>query len=181
MAATTTTDRSVCSICRKTRGILKCEGCLKIFCHDDYENHREELNIQLDEVKVTLDLFRQILVEQTAAPQRHTLIQKIDDWERESIDKVQQTAGKARQLLMKPITRHINRVEIKLNQLTDEIRPSHENNDFVETEIHQWKEKLTELENELTKPSDIDVRQDFESLVANIHIDLPGKCVHSNF
>ncbi|CAF4403231.1 unnamed protein product [Rotaria sordida] len=64
------TDRNLCDICRKTKGIFKCEDFPKIFCYNHFGDHRQELNKQLDEVEVIRDHFRQTLSEQTSEPQK---------------------------------------------------------------------------------------------------------------
>ncbi|CAF3051378.1 unnamed protein product, partial [Rotaria sp. Silwood2] len=71
-----TTDRSLCDICQKAKGILKCEGCSKTFCYNHFSDHRQELNQQLDEVEVSRDLFRQTLTEQTPELQNYILVQQ---------------------------------------------------------------------------------------------------------
>ena len=70
-------------------------------------------------------------MEQTAKLQKHPLIQQIDEWERASINKIQQTAEEARQMLFQHTTEHIKQVEVKLNKMTDELREKREDNDFL--------------------------------------------------
>ena len=52
-------------------------------------------------LKLNAIYFRQTLTEQTTNPQKHSLIQQIDKWEQDSINKIQQTAEEARQLVFK--------------------------------------------------------------------------------
>ncbi|CAF3290044.1 unnamed protein product [Rotaria sp. Silwood2] len=170
--ATATTDRNLCDTCGKAKGISKCEGCAKIFCYSHFGDHRQELNKQLDEVEVIRDLYRQTLTEQTADPQRDELVQQINHWESDSIKKIQETAEVARQILFRHTNGHIKQIEFKLNKLTDQLRQSHQENDFVETDLHQWKEQLAQLSRELTNPSSIILRQDLEPLVTKIYVDI---------
>jgi hypothetical protein len=168
--ATATNNRNLCDACGKARGISKCEGCSKIFCYNHFGDHRQELNKQLDEVEVSRDLFRQTLTEQIAEPQRHTLVQQINDWERNSINKIRQTANEARDMLLKHTTKHITEIEVKLNELTDQLRQSRQENDFVETDLRHWKGQLTQLTKELAKPSNISLQQDSKPLVTKIYV-----------
>ncbi|CAF5087948.1 unnamed protein product, partial [Rotaria sp. Silwood1] len=163
--ATAITDRNLCDTCDKAKGISKCEGCAKIFCYSHFGDHRQELNQQLDEVEVIRDLYRQTLTEQTADPQRDGLVQQINDWEKDSIKKIQETAEEARQILFRHRNGHIKQIEVKLNKLTDQLRQSRQENDFVETDLHQWKEQLSQLSRELTNSSSIILQQDLEPLV----------------
>jgi hypothetical protein len=173
---TTATGRTRCVTCGKEKATLKCGGCSQNFCFDHVSSHRQELSKELDEVEVNRDIFRQTLMEQTAKLQKHPLIQQIDEWERASINKIQQTAEEARQMLFQHTTEHIKQVEVKLNKLTDELREKREDNDFFEIDLYRWKEELTRLVEQLDKPSNIHLRHDSTPLITKISIDvLNGK------
>ena len=144
--ATATTNRNLCDTCGKAKGISKCEGCSKIFCYNHFGDHRQELNKQLDEVEINRDLFRQTLTEQTTEPQKHALIQQINEWERDSIKKIRQTAKKLDKYYSNIQLNILTEIEVKLNKLTDQLRQSRQENDFVETDLHQWKEQLIQLQ-----------------------------------
>jgi uncharacterized FlaG/YvyC family protein len=176
--ATATNNRNLCDACGKAKGISKCEGCSKIFCYKHFGDHRQELNRQLDEVEVSRDLFRQTLTEQTTEPQKHTLVQQINEWERDSINKIHRTANEAREILLKHTTQNITEIEVKLNELTDQLRQNREENDFVETDLRQWKKQLTQLTQKLSKPLNISLQQDSRPLVTKICVDVfTGECV----
>jgi DNA repair exonuclease SbcCD ATPase subunit len=174
----TPTGKNHCAICGKERRTVLCDGCSQTFCYNHLNDHRQELSKQLDEVEVTRDLFRQTLTEQTSQPRKHQLMKEIDDWERDSINKIQQAANEARQLLSKHINGHITEIEVQLNKLTDQLRQSRQDNDFVETDLNQWKEELHRLKEELTKPSSIRLQRDFAPLVTKINVDLPSEISH---
>jgi hypothetical protein len=173
MATATTKHR--CAVCGKEKASFKCEGCSKTFCNKHVTDHRQELNKQLDEIEVTRDLFRQTLTEQTTEPRKHPLIQQIDQWERESINKIRRTADEARQLLLTHTTNHNTKIEVKLAKLTDQLRQNREENDFVETDLNHWKHELTRLTKELAQPPNVSIRQDTSSLVKNILVDVSSK------
>ncbi|CAF3946626.1 unnamed protein product [Rotaria sordida] len=169
---TTTTDRNLCETCRKVKGVSKCEGCSNIFCYNHFIDHRQQLNKQLDEVEVTRDLFRQTLSEQTSESQNDILLQQINDWERNSIDKIRQTADEARKLLLKYTAKHITGIEIELNKLTDQLRQNRQDNDFVETDLFRWINQLIQLTDELNKLSKMTIRQSSRSLINKIYVDI---------
>jgi hypothetical protein len=172
------TVKSRCAICSKEKAILKCGGCIQDFCYNHFGDHRQQLNQQLEEVEVNRDLFRQTITEQTAESQRHPLINQVDQWERDSIIKIQQTAEEARQILLQHTTEHVKQIEVKLKQLTDQLRQGREENDFVETDIRRWNQQLTQLTNELNKPSNILLRHDSKPFVTKLYVDIATrKCV----
>jgi chromosome segregation ATPase len=172
----TAPGRNRCVTCGKEKATLRCGGCLQEFCYNNFGNHRQELSKQLDEVEVNRDLFRQILTEQTTNPQKHVLIQQVDKWERDSINKIRETADEAREEILKNTTGYIRELETKLNKLTEKLRQCREENDFFETDLRHWNEELTRLTQQLTRPSNINLRQDATPLVTKIYVDIiPGK------
>jgi sugar lactone lactonase YvrE len=141
-------------------------------------DHRQELSKQMEDVEVTCDVIRQTLSEQTIDQQNHPLIQKINQWESESIKKIRQTAEESRQLLLKHTNGRINKIEVELNKLTDQLRQSRQENDYCETDLRQWKNNLIRLEEELRiKSSKITLRQDSSPFVAKIRVDALGKFI----
>ncbi|CAF0937684.1 unnamed protein product [Rotaria sordida] len=171
----TATDKNLCTICNKERRTVKCEGCSQNFCYNHLENHRQELSKQLDDVEVAHDLFRQTLTEKISQPQKHPLIEQINKWEYESINKIRQTAEEARQFLFKHTTRHITQIEDGLNKLTDQLRQCRQDNDFVEIDVYKWEEQLARLQEELSRPANIRVRQDSTPFITKIDIDVSDK------
>jgi uncharacterized protein YaaR (DUF327 family) len=166
----TSTIKNRCVICNKEKASFRCEGCSQTFCNKDANEHRQELSKQLDEIEVTHDLLRQTLNEQTIDSQKHPLIEQINQWEENSIRKIQQTAKEAKELIIK----HTTEIEIKLAKLTDQLRENREENDFVETDLNKWREELKRLE-EYVKPSHISIQQGFVPLVTKIFVQISGK------
>lgn len=164
--------RTRCVTCGKEKATLKCGGCLQDFCYNHSTEHRNELSQQLNEVETSRDLFRQMLTEQTREPKKQILIQQIDQWECDSIMKIRQTADKVREMFLRHTTAHVTQIETKLNNLTNRLRESREENDFFETDLSQWKEELIQMTEQLTKPLDITIQQDSTPLVTKIYIDI---------
>ena len=163
--------RSRCVTCRKdNKATSRCGGCLQEFCFKHLLDHRQELNKQLHEIEVTRDLFRQTLSQQTEEPQRHALIQQINDWERKSIEIIQRTANEVRQMLLEHTGGYVKRIEVDLNKLTDELRQNRIDDDFFETDLHQWKEELKRLAKELAQPSNVQLRHDNTALINKISV-----------
>jgi chromosome segregation ATPase len=168
--------RTRCVTCGKdNKATLRCGGCLQEYCYSHLTDHRQELGKQLDEIEVTRDLFRQTLTQQTAESEKHALIQQINDWERDSIKQIRCTAEEARQTLLQHTIDHVKQIEVDLNQLTDQLRQSREDNDFFETDLHHWNEELKRLSKELTQPTNINLRRDTTSFINKISV-VTGTC-----
>lgn len=168
-------SKARCVSCGKEKAVMKCGGCSNDFCFNHMTDHRQELSQQLDEIENIRDLFRQSLTEQISKPQKHALLRQIDQWEQESINKIRETAQETRQLLMQHTTKYFNEMEVKLDKLTRQLRESRQENDFIETDLRQWKQQLKSLEDELQRPSTITVRHDSAPLVTKICVNLSSK------
>jgi chromosome segregation ATPase len=164
--------KACCITCGKERATSKCGGCLQDFCYKHLGDHRHELSKQLDEVEVMRDLFLQTINEQKSDPQKQALIQQIDEWERGSIEKIRQTAEKARQLVHNHVTVHFTEIESKLKKLTDQLRQSREEEDFFESDLRQWNNELIQLTEQLAKPSNIIFQQDQTPLITKISVNI---------
>jgi hypothetical protein len=164
------TGKSECVTCGKEKSAVRCEGCFKIFCRTHYTDHCQGLSVQLDEIQVRHDLFRQTLTEQTTDPHKHPFMKQIDEWEKDSIKIIQQTADECRQLLVQHTTKHINQMEVNLAKLTDQLKQIRQENDFNEIDLRHLKENLTQLTEELDKPANISIQQDFGSFINKMSV-----------
>jgi uncharacterized phage infection (PIP) family protein YhgE len=166
----TTTSKTHCVTCGTRKIAYKCEGCSQYFCIIHLPDHHQAFSKELDEIKDKSNLFRETLIEQRKNPHKHSLIQQINQWEEDSIHKIQQTAEEARQVLLEHTGENINEIEIKLTRLTDELKQTREENDFNEINLNEFKQKLEQLEEQLNKPSNISIRQDFSLFIMKISV-----------
>jgi chromosome segregation ATPase len=163
-------SKAHCVKCGKERSTLKCAGCSQDFCYNHLTEHRQELSEQLDEIEMNRDLLRQTLNEQTNNPNQHSLIKEVDQWEKDSIKIIEQTAKECRESLLEHTTKSINQIEINLSKLTDEMREVRKENDFNEIDLNQLKNKLTQLAEELDKSAYASIQQESASLINKICI-----------
>jgi uncharacterized phage infection (PIP) family protein YhgE len=163
-------SKSRCLICEKEKATVKCSGCLEDFCFDHLVEHRQQLNQQLDYLENQRNLFRQNLFELTINPQKCLSSQEIDRWEQESIEKIQQTAVEAKELLLKYTDEYMTQMEMKLNKITEELKEIRQENDFNEIDLIKFKEKLEELGEKLTKLPSIFIEQDPSTFINKISV-----------
>ena len=123
------------------KSTLRCGGCLEEYCFNHSLDHRQELNKQLDQIEIIPDLFQQTLNEQTTDPQKHRLLQQINEWEQDSLNKMRQTAEDAGKKLLEYTHQQIEEMENKVKELTKQFQQSREENDFYETDLRYWNEE----------------------------------------
>lgn len=101
--ASSSTVRTPCATCGvKAAGVFKCEGCGQVFCRKHVIEHRDTLNQQLDEIVLEYDGLQQTVAEGSGKTHgHHPLIEQIDKWETESMEKIRQMANEAREQVRK--------------------------------------------------------------------------------
>ncbi|CAF2865562.1 unnamed protein product [Rotaria sp. Silwood2] len=100
------------------------------------------------------------------------MIERIEQWERDSINKIRQTAEEAKQLLFRHTNTHFAGIEIQLDRLTDQLKQSSRTDDIHEIDLSRFKTKLEQLKELLFKPPNINVREDPIPFVVKIILDV---------
>lgn len=161
----TAIERKVpCSTCQKATGIFTCRGCRKDFCSRHVAEHRQEINKQMDEVATKHDQLQQIIADQEVQPTCHPLMERIDEWEQQSVNKIHQTADDARKQALIIIDKFRIQVKPDLASLTTELTKARNEDDYVETDLKEWTEKLDKLKIDLTAAQAIDFDQDDDGI-----------------
>ncbi|UJR14397.1 hypothetical protein I4U23_001394 [Adineta vaga] len=119
------------------------------------------------------DLLKQTIAEQEADQNCHPLIGKINAWEQESIEKIHQAAINARKDLLNVLCKHRTVVINGLQYLTQELNNARGENDYVEPDLKEWKEKLQKLKTDLIADQTIDFGHDKNNnvLISKISIN----------
>lgn len=153
----------LCSKCKKASGTMTCRGCRQDFCYRHVTEHRQELNQQMDEMVVNHDQLKQSITEQEAQPNCHPLIKRVDQWEEESIRKIQQAAKDARGLLLTIVDTDRPKIVSQLADLANELHKARQEEDFAETDLQRWKNKLDQLKSNFDAADIIDFTADGNS------------------
>jgi hypothetical protein len=108
-------------------------------------------------------------------PQKHVLMNAIDEWETQSIAKIRQTAQETRERLIPCVKNFIPRVETKLAILNAEVRQNSDVCGFVDTHIDNWTKELQRLKAILNNPPDFTVQQDPTEFISKIYLKVEGQ------
>ena len=163
-------DRGKCFICHKERIVYLCGGCLQRFCLDHLPEHRRQLGEELSGLENGRDKLQQTLIERKNNRQKLSLMERVDKWEVDSINKIQRVAQECRQLLNQHKNEHILGIEKKLTKLTEELKQIREENEFNEIDLQQLEEKLKRLGVELDQPRNIKVQEEATPLICKISV-----------
>ena len=143
-----------CSKCDKGGGVTTCDGCQQSFCIKHIIEHRQELAIQMDNVGQEHDLFRRDLIQENLA---HPLFERINEWEQESITKIQVAAEAARADLRQLLDQAKNELKVSADKMTNDMQSCREQEDYTETDLFKWMEKLKELRKLLERQTTIEI------------------------
>ncbi|CAF0779206.1 unnamed protein product [Adineta steineri] len=165
--------RVQCSICNKGNTTYICRGCSKDFCFQHLTEHRQILQRQLDEIINDHDQFRQTIIEHKQDSLNSSVIQQINQWEKNSMEKIQQTAQQCREKVIKLTQKSINDIEKKFIELSQKLKEIREENEFNEIDLYHFQLKLTQITEEFLQPSNISIRQDSKEFINKISVISP--------
>ncbi|CAF1129196.1 unnamed protein product [Adineta steineri] len=87
-----TNNRKRCFTCSRENNTYTCEGCSKRFCSIHIPEHQQILNEELHHIINGYNQFKQRIDEQKQYSYNYSLIEQIDQWERNSIEIIQEKA-----------------------------------------------------------------------------------------
>jgi hypothetical protein len=156
MASATT--KKTCAKCGKGAGTATCNGCEQSFCTKHFIEHRQELSQQMDNIGQEHDVLCRDLTNEQGT---HPLIKCINEWEQESITKIQVAAEVARADLQQLLNKAKNNLKTSVTKMTEELQSSRESDDYTEVDIRRWINQLQELRMMLDSPLTINI--DYEN------------------
>ncbi|CAF0766953.1 unnamed protein product [Adineta steineri] len=163
-------NKTYCFTCNKEKITFSCEGCSKRFCLTHLTEHQKNLSDELNHIINDYDQFKQIINEQKQNLQNHSLIKEINQWERNSIEIIQQKAQNCREFVIKSSEIFINDIEIKFNSLSEQIKELYKENEYNEINLNYLKNQLIETTEEFNDPSNISIKEDSQSFINEISI-----------
>ncbi|CAF0794549.1 unnamed protein product [Adineta steineri] len=168
-------NKTLCFTCTKEKITYPCKGCSKEFCLIHLMEHQQILNEELNHITNEYNEFKQRINEQKQNPQNGLLINQIDQWERNSIEEIQQKAKDYRKIVIEYLPTFFNNIEMKFNDLNEQIKQIHAENDFNEINLNYLKNQLIEITKELNNSSNLSIQQESQSFINEISIILEKK------
>ena len=185
MHAATSQSKKHCSTCEKGAGSFSCDGCGQSFCLKHVAEHRQELIRQMDLIEQEHDILHEELFNQAKKQDEHEIFHRIDRWEKESIEKIQQTADKSRRTLKQILESVADYGQKSLNKVLVKLRRARESDDFFENDLDRWMQYINRLRAEVkSMANSIDITHDRSNLaiplIEIVHDQtVPGEVYHS--
>ncbi|CAF1194135.1 unnamed protein product [Adineta steineri] len=136
----------------------------------DLPEHHQILTSELHDITNEYNEFKQRINEQKQNPHNHLLINQINQWEIDSIEKIQQKAQEYREIVIKSSQTCINDIEIKFKDLNEQINQMQTQNEFNEIDLNYLRNQLIEITEELNNPLKISMKDDSQSFINEILI-----------
>ncbi|CAF1467364.1 unnamed protein product [Adineta steineri] len=162
--------KTLCFTCKKDKITYPCEGCTKEFCLAHLNEHKQFLDDELNHIINDYDAFKQRINEQREKPENHPLMKQIDQWETNSIEIIQQEAKECRKIFIRYSKRFIKDIEMKYNDLSEQIKQTHKENEFNEIDLSYLTNQLKSITEELNDPSKISIQQNSQSFINEISV-----------
>ncbi|CAF4276895.1 unnamed protein product, partial [Adineta steineri] len=165
-----TNNQNECVTCNKRKRTYSCEGCSKRFCFNDLTEHKQILNDELFHIINDYNQFKQIFNEQKPTSHDLSLIDQINQWRRNSIDKIRQKANHCIEIIVKSSQTFLNDIEMKFNDLNEQIKQFHNENEYNEIDLEYLRNKLIKIKEELINPSTTFIQPDSQSFINEISV-----------
>lgn len=173
--ATGTTHNSCCSKCPKQKNIFPCPGCARYFCSTHINEHQQELSVQLGQTEDRCNHFQDTLQHQDAALNQHPLLKQINEWEKESIDKIKRLANDVRLQASTCIKESTVDLTVQFKRLTENIRQCRKDDDFADNDVQFFDEELQRLKALLDTPPHEQLEYIPSSFISQIQLIDRGK------
>jgi hypothetical protein len=141
-----------CTLCNERNGNTRCEGCNNLFCLSCMNKHHDELVQQFqllmdvrNEVKQSLEITR---LTSSNGKQVPCLIE-IDEWEQETIQRIQQIATKVRTNVNELIMKYMNDISNQFEELSNNMQQQQKEGDYLENDIESIKNQLNQFKNDI--------------------------------
>jgi hypothetical protein len=146
---------------------MLCDRCQQIFCDKHVIEHRQQFAHQLDGIMEEHDLIQQEL---RLPSNKHSLLNNIDKWEKDSIVKIQTTAETVRTDLRQMIDSSKERLSVVCHDITENLRSTRQVGDFCENDLIRAMQQLKQLKMKIASPLSVHLVEDKTSVIHLITI-----------
>ena len=164
MASSTSNSRSLCVTCNKKEAFSTCHQCRNDFCEDHINAHQQTPIKQIDDYLNEHNQLQQLIEQYLKQPDQHPLIEQINKWERQSIQKIQQAANEARTQILNVLSDHILCIQKSFEDLTMQLEQAKVDDKVLEIFLQESRETFDKLRNDILLPDTIKIRKDDDEI-----------------
>ena len=152
-------DKACLKCDNKSGQQFTCNGCQQSFCWLHVTDHEKDIFQQMDVLSKDHNLLQDDWNDES---HYNRLLEQINQWEKESISKIQEKAEAARVDLRLFYEESKSRLQASVRRISEEILTSQKLNNFSEIEINQWTQELKNIQQQAQTSFNIQIDQDEE-------------------
>ncbi|CAF1051606.1 unnamed protein product, partial [Rotaria sordida] len=155
----------LCHRCTKDRLTSACDGCHVSFCVKHLTEHQQELYQTIDNISEENDSLKRELSQRGI---EKILLEQIDTWEKETINKIRSTSKTARTDIKQLTEESTNRLISIMNKLSNELHKNQKDHQYIEDNLNRWTKQIEELKKELQIPPNIESFLEDDSTIVRL-------------
>ncbi len=138
-----------CSTCSKA-GPMHCTGCDEYFCSKDFKTHREEIFMEMDKIVEERNRLQDAINKAVQNnDQQNPVIEQINQWEHNIIEKVKKMAAQARQQAIQLLNYKRMKINTEFKNFSQELAQLKESEDYVEHDLTRLNQMISQFKAEL--------------------------------
>ncbi|CAF1289444.1 unnamed protein product [Adineta steineri] len=167
-----TNNKTHCFTCNTDKITYLCNGCFKKFCLLDLTKHRQILNEELHLIINDYNQFKERFDDQKPNSHDLSLIDQINQWETDSIDKIKQKAQECRNIIIDYSQTFLNDIEKKFNDLYEQLKQFHNESEFNEINLNYLRHELIKIREESNNTPKTSIWLDSQPFINEISVIL---------
>ncbi|CAF1368262.1 unnamed protein product [Adineta steineri] len=155
-----------CTACNERNGNTRCEGCHSLFCLSCMNKHHDELVQQFQSImNIRNEIKESLNISELLSKNENQIscLVKINEWEQEMIQHIQEIATKIRLNVKETIVKQINTISDRFEKVSNHLQQQEKEENYLEDDIEKVKNQLNELNN--------DIQQMYEKI--QVHCTIP--------
>jgi septal ring factor EnvC (AmiA/AmiB activator) len=146
-------------MCNKELGPMHCTGCDEYFCWKDFKTHREGMFTEMDKIVEERNRLQDEITNGIEHnDQQNLLIEQIDKWQKDIIEKVKQVAAQARQQASELLNAKRVKINTEFKSFSQELADLKESENYVEHDLTRLNQMISQFKKDLrqsTQPTTI--------------------------
>jgi methyl-accepting chemotaxis protein len=136
-----------CSACNKELGPMHCTVCDEYFCSKDFKTHREGIFTEMDKIVEERNRLQDVINNTVQSnDQQNPVIEQINQWQNNIIEKVKQVAAQARQQAIQLMNYKLIKINTEFKDFSQELAHLKESEDYVEPDLRQLNQMISQFE-----------------------------------
>ncbi|CAF3498356.1 unnamed protein product [Rotaria socialis] len=143
--STVSTTPKRCTQC-VVDGLYTCNGCNQAFCMRHKTEHRQNIDQRIDSINEQKELLRQEVSRRSIDK---SFVEKINEWEKQSIKNIQSTAAEARAELIRLLKESKDQLMDVMHKLSMNFISNVSKAQYIEDNLTAWEKQIATLKNDV--------------------------------